>query len=316
MIDSIIAAVHDALVEETGGQLADYIPVLAEVDPDEFGIAVVTANGDVWAHGDTDTPFTIQSVSKPFALAMALQKCGPDQVFDKVGTEPSGDSFNSVTLSGDGKPQNPMVNSGAIAMAGMLVGEYGEGGAHIETNDMFSRMAGSSVGFNEDVYRSELATGHRNRAIAHLLYASGVVSDEPEAVVNAYTKQCSITVTAKQLATMAATLANIGTNPITNDQILDSLTVRHTLSLMFTCGMYDGAGDWAVHVGVPAKSGVSGGVMAVVNRQIGIAVYSPRLDEHGNSVRAIKALTMLTEELGLHAFELTNAGSSMLSVYL
>ena len=135
-------------------------------------------------------------------------------------------------------------------------------------------------------------------------------------VVESYTRQCSQTVTATQLATMAATFANIGTNPITNVQIIDPLTVRHTLSLMFTCGMYDGSGDWAVHIGIPAKSGVGGGVMAVVNRQLGIAVYSPRLDEHGNSVRAIKALEALTEELGLHVFEFSNAGSSLLSVYL
>jgi len=315
VIDQILAAVHDAVLPESHGMPADYIPALAEVEPDQFGLAVVTANGDVFTHGHTDTPFTIQSVSKPFALAMALQECGPAAVFDKVGTEPSGDLFNSVTLDANGRPPNPMVNSGAIAIAGMLVDAHGDR-AHAETHDMFSRLAGSELGFNEEVYDSECATDHRNQAIAHLLYGSGVLTDGPEKVVESYTRQCSQTVTATQLATMAATLANIGTNPITNDQIIDPLTVRHTLSLMFTCGMYDGSGDWAVQIGIPAKSGVGGGVMAVVNRQLGIAVYSPRLDEHGNSVRAIKALEALTEELGLHVFEFSNAGSSLLSVYL
>ena len=315
MIDQILAAVHDAVLPESSGMPADYIPALAEVDPDEFGLAVVTADGDVFTHGHTETPFTIQSVSKPFALAMALQECGPAAVFDKVGTEPSGDLFNSVTLDVNGRPPNPMVNSGAIAIAGMLVDNHGDR-SHIETHEMFSRLAGSELGFNDEVYNSERSTDYRNRAIANLLRGSGVLTDEPGLVVDSYARQCSLTVTATQLATMAASLANIGTNPITKDQILDPLTVRHTLSLMFTCGMYDGSGDWAVHVGIPAKSGVAGGVMAVVNRQLGIAVYSPRLDEHGNSVRAIKALEALTEELGLHVFEFSNAGSSLLSVYL
>jgi glutaminase len=143
-----------------------------------------------------------------------------------------------------------------------------------------------------------------------------VISEQVDEIVDLYTRQCAITVTATQLATMAATLANIGTNPVTGDTILSPLTVRHALSLMFTCGMYDYAGRWAVDVGLPAKSGVSGGVMAVVNRQIGVGMYSPRLDEHGNSVRAIKACVQLTEEFGLHAFEFSNTGSSMLGVYL
>ena len=169
MIDQILAAVHDAVLPESHGMPADYIPALAEVEPDRFGLAVVTTNGDVFTHGHTDTPFTIQSVSKPFALAMALQECGPAAVFDKVGTEPSGDLFNSVTLDANGRPPNPMVNSGAIAIAGMLVDAHGDC-AHAETHDMFSRLAGSELGFNEEVYDSECATDHRNQAIAHLLY--------------------------------------------------------------------------------------------------------------------------------------------------
>jgi glutaminase len=315
VIDKILTAVYESVLPEHAGKNADYIPALAAVDPELFGLAIVTAGGDVYTAGDADVSFTIQSLSKPFALAWALNECGPDAVFDKVGTEPSGDPFNSVTLNADGRPPNPMVNSGAIAVAGMLAAKHGEK-VHAETHKAFSRFAGSELGFDDDVYASEADTDHRNQAIAHLLYGSGVITEDPAAVVDSYTRQCSQTVTATQLATMAATLANIGKNPITGDAILDPLTVRHTLSLMFTCGMYDGSGDWAVHVGLPAKSGVSGGVMAVVNRQIGIGLYSPRLDQHGNSVRAIRACEALVEELGLHAFEFSNAGSSMLGVYL
>lgn len=316
MLNQILQDVHDQLLPEHGGEVATYIPALGEADPEHFGLAIVTAGGEVFTAGNADTPFTIQSVSKPFTLALALNTCGPERTFRHVGTEPSGDSFNSVVLDPVTKvPSNPMVNSGAISMTGLLHQVHGADAFEALRHD-YSRFAGTDLGFDERVYESELGTAHRNRAIANLMRSGDVIGDPVEEIVELYTRQCSLTVSARTLAVMAATLANIGTNPLTKVNVLDPLTVRHVLSLMFTCGMYDYAGRWAVDVGLPAKSGVSGGVMAAVNRQVGIGLYSPRLDERGNSVRAIKACVQLAEELGLHAFEFSNAGSSMLSVYL
>lgn len=315
MIADIVSAVHRRVANETGGDVATYVPALAAADPEAFGIAVTATTGETFEVGDVEVPFTIQSVSKPFSLSLALDRAGHDAVYARVGTEPSGDAFNSVLLNPDGRPFNPMVNAGALAVAGLLRNEYRDD-AFDQIRAGYERFAGSPLGFDDAVYRSEIATAHRNRAIAQLLRQNDVIVDPVEEVIDLYTRQCSLTVTAAQLATMAATLANVGTNPITRVTVADSLTVRHVLSLMFTCGMYDYAGRWAVDVGTPAKSGVSGDVMAVVNRQIGMGLYSPRLDQHGNSVRAIKACVQLAEELGLHAFEFSNAGSSLLGVYL
>jgi len=316
MLGETLDHVHALVSEERGGDVASYIPALARAVPEDFGLAVVTTGGDVYTAGESETEFTIQSVSKPFTLALALNRCGPERTYERVGTEPSGDAFNSVVLDPDTSvPFNPMINSGAISMTGLLRDTHGDD-TFAEIRRGYGRFAGAELGYDQEVYESELATAHRNRAIAHLMRGGGVVSDPVDELVDVYTRQCSLTVTATQLATMAATLANVGTNPVTQDTIIDPLTVRHVLSLMFTCGMYDYAGRWAVDVGIPAKSGVSGGVMAVVNRQIGIGLYSPRLDEHGNSVRGIKACVQLAEEFGLHAFEFSNTGSSLLSVYL
>jgi len=315
VIADIVSAVHRRVANETGGDVATYVPALAAADPEAFGIAVTATTGETFEVGDVEVPFTIQSVSKPFSLSLALDRAGHDAVYARVGTEPSGDAFNSVLLNPDGRPFNPMVNAGALAVAGLLRNEYRDD-AFDQIRAGYERFAGSPLGFDDAVYRSEIATAHRNRAIAQLLRQNDVIVDPVEEVIDLYTRQCSLTVTAAQLATMAATLANVGTNPITRVTVADSLTVRHVLSLMFTCGMYDYAGRWAVDVGTPAKSGVSGDVMAVVNRQIGMGLYSPRLDQHGNSVRAIKACVQLAEELGLHAFEFSNAGSSLLGVYL
>jgi glutaminase len=315
MIESILRDIYTRCRDDESGDVASYIPALAAVDPNEFGVAIVTTTGDVYQAGDADAPFTIQSVSKPFSFALAFEEYG-DTTYDHVGTEPSGEAFNSIALDPNtGTPFNPMINAGAIAMSGLLHDRYGDG-AFDAIQQGYGRFAGADLGFDQEICDSELATAHRNRAIAHLLRNGDVISEQVDEIVDLYTRQCAITVTATQLATMAATLANVGTNPVTGDTILSPLTVRHALSLMFTCGMYDYAGRWAVDVGLPAKSGVSGGVMAVVNRQIGVGMYSPRLDEHGNSVRAIKACVQLTEEFGLHAFEFSNTGSSILGVYL
>jgi glutaminase len=237
-------------------------------------------------------------------------------VFEHVGVEPSGDAFNSIELqNGSNRPFNPMINSGAITVTALLHSRYGNGTFEYLL-DRFSVIAGRQLSLDHGVYNSERRTGHRNRAIAHLLLNFGLVHEAAEAALDVYFKQCSILVTCRDLATMAATLANMGTNPITGDHVFHHSCVKDVLSIMFTCGMYDYSGQWAYQVGVPAKSGVSGGVLAVVNRQMGVATFSPPLDKYGNSVRGIGAFTELAARLGLHAFDLMNSGSHFLDSVL
>jgi glutaminase len=290
--------------------LADYIPELAREDPNQFGLALVTTKGSLYSVGEVDAPFTIQSISKAFSYCLALELIGADAVRARVGVEPSGDAFNAIEFDPvTRRPYNPMVNAGAITIAGVLRDAYGDD-AFAAVLERFSRAAGRSLDLDENVYLSEAATGHRNRAISHLLRASGLLAEPVEPALDLYFRLCSIRVTAKDLATMAATLANMGENPITEVEAFDLRAVRSTLAVMFSCGMYDYSGSWICDVGIPAKSGVGGGVMGVVNRQLGIGSFSPRLDDKGNSVRGIDAMKALSDELGLHAFECTNSGSS------
>jgi glutaminase len=298
------------------GEVATYIPELAKANPNHFGICVTTADGRVFAAGDCDTPFTIQSISKPFTFGMAVEEFGHDKVWQHVDVEPSGDAFNSIKLqSGTNRPHNPMVNSGAITVTALLHERFGAT-TFDKVLARFSAAAGRSLSIDEAVYQSECRTGHRNRAIAHLLLNFGLVTADAEAALDVYFKQCSILVTCRDLAAMGATLANIGRNPIHDEGVFDIHSVKHMLSIMFTCGMYDYSGQWAYRVGIPAKSGVGGGVIAVVNRQIGIATYSPRLDVHGNSRRGLEVCTELASRLGLHVFDCLNVGSSFLGSML
>lgn len=295
---------------QTGGALADYIPELALVDPDRFGLALMTTGGKLYTAGDVDTPFTIQSVSKAFSYCLAIELAGADAVRARVGLEPSGDAFNAIEFDPvSRRPYNPMVNAGAITVAGILRDAYGD-----EAFDMvlerFSRAASRQLDLDEKVYRSEAATGHRNRAIAHLLRASEVLSEPVEAALDLYFRLCSIRVTARDLATMSATLANMGENPLSGAEVFELRAVRDALAVMFSCGMYDYSGSWICDVGIPAKSGVGGGLIGVVNRQLGIGTFAPRLDDKGNPVRGVHAMRSLSDELGLHVFECTNAGSS------
>ena len=312
-LDPIAYAVHgayDQFLPDRGGVLADYIPELARVEPDSFGIALLTAQGRCYEAGDVDRPFTIQSVSKAFSYCLALEAAGTMAVRARVGVEPSGDAFNAIEFDpGTRRPYNPMVNAGAITVAGILREHYGEQ-AFDTVLERFSSAANRVLDMDESVYHSESETGHRNRAIAHLLRASGALENEVEASLDLYFRLCSIRVTARDLATMAATLANMGQNPLTGKEVFDLRSVRDTLAVMFSCGMYDYSGSWIADIGIPAKSGVGGGVIGVVNRQLGIGTYSPRLDEKGNSVRGVQAMRLLSDELGLHAFECTNSGSS------
>jgi glutaminase len=308
----LVDEMHANYASVTDGEVATYIPELATANPDHFGVCIVTASGHVFAAGDCDVPFTIQSVSKPFTFGMALEEFGHERVWQHVDVEPSGDAFNSIELrNGTNRPHNPMINSGAITVTALLHQHHGAA-TFDHVLACFSAAAGRQLSFDRAVYESERRTGHRNRAIAHLLLNFGLVAEDVEAALDVYFRQCAILVTCRDLATMGATLANMGRNPITDDGVFDVRCVKDMLSIMFTCGMYDYSGQWAYRVGVPAKSGVGGGVMAVVNRQIGIATYSPKLDAHGNSRRGIEVCVDLASRLGLHAFDCLNVGSSFL----
>ncbi|HET9629970.1 MAG TPA: glutaminase A [Novosphingobium sp.] len=309
-------AIHrawDTHKSNNDGAVADYIPELSKANPNDFGIAIATAGGKVYAVGDAEVPFTIQSVSKAFAFCLALEIAGPQKVMSRVGVEPSGDPFNAILFDPEtNRPFNPMVNAGAIAIAGLLCEYLGKDAFDFLLN-RFSIAASRKLTVDEEVYRSECETGHRNRAIAHLLLANGALTGSPDKALDLYFKQCSISVTAVDLARMGATFANMGQNPLEKSIAFELTAVRRTLSVMFTCGMYDYAGHWAYDVGIPAKSGVGGGIVGVINRQIGIGTYAPRLDKKGNSVRGIAAFEMLAEEFGLHAFDCTNVGSTFIA---
>ncbi|MFS8037844.1 glutaminase A [Xanthobacter sp. AM11] len=314
-LESVVARALTRAQGDLSGELAAYIPELARVPPDAFGVAVASVGGDVAAAGDTEVPFTIQSISKALAYCLALDVVGTPTVLSHVGVEPSGDAFNAIVFDpGTNRPFNPMVNAGAITVTGLLAGALGAE-AFDFLLDRFSAAAGRPLSFDADVYRSEAETGHRNRGIAHLLKCSGALAADVDATLDLYFRQCSILVTASDLARIGATLANIGENPGTGAAVFAVEAVRHTLSVMFTCGMYNFAGNWAFDVGVPAKSGVGGGILGVVNRQLGIATYSPRLDAKGNSVRGIAAFQELAEDLGLHVFDPTNRGSALLGAF-
>jgi glutaminase len=291
------------------GEVASYIPELARVEPEQFGIAVATVDGRLWSQGDVAAEFTIQSVSKAFTYCLALELCGREAVLERIGVEPSGDAFNAIVLDPrTNRPFNPMVNAGAITVAALLREVLGDTALEVML-DRFSRAAGRALRISDAVFRSEAETGHRNRAIGYLLVNAGAAKAPVEPALDLYFQQCSILVDAADLARMGASLANLGENPASGDQVFDPGAVRDTLSVMFTCGMYDHSGHWALDVGIPAKSGVGGGVVGVVNRQLGIGTFSPRLDAKGHSIRGLQAFRKLADELGLHAFECTNYGS-------
>ena len=315
-IAQVLSDIYERTRANNDGALADYIPELAKVAPELFGIAIATTDGQVHTIGDAHLEFTIQSTSKALMYCLAVELCGRNQVFSRVGVEPSGDPFNAIEFSpATRRPYNPMVNAGAITVAGLLCEALGHEAALDLVLTRFSEAAGRQLRVNEDVYRSEFETGHRNRAISHLLLSVGALSAPVEPSLDLYFKQCSIEVTATDLAQIGATLANLGENPISKKQVFDFTAVRDTQAVMFTCGMYDYSGNWAYDVGIPAKSGVGGGIMGVVNRQLGIGTYSPRLDGNGNSVRGISSFKMMSDALGLHAFDLTNTGSPFIGAF-
>jgi len=301
-LQAYLEALHARLAGLQAGQLASYIPELTRADPNWFGICIVTMDGAAYAVGDCDQPFTIQSISKPFVYGIALQDRGWEGVARKVGVEPSGDAFNSISLDPqNGAPLNPMINAGAIASTSLVAGETPEAQWQ-RVADCMAKFIGRDPGVDEEVYRSESSTGFRNRAIAWMLKNFGIIDGEPMASLENYFRQCSIRVTCRDLACMAATLANGGIHPVSGARALPSEHVERVLSVMATCGMYDYAGSWMYEVGMPAKSGVSGGIIAVLPGRFGIGIFSPRLDHKGNSVRGIEVCKRLSQDFSLHIF--------------
>ncbi len=295
------------------GTVASYIPELAKMNPDWFSICVATIDGQVYATGDADQLFTIQSISKVFVYGMALEDHGRERVLSKVGVEPTGDPFNSIIRLDENskRPDNPMVNAGAIATTSLIKGN----GPTERLNrmlDMFRQYVGHDVFIDVSVFMSERMTGHRNRAMAHLMRHFGMIDEKIDEDLDLYFQQCSLMVTCRDLAIMAGTLANGGKNPITRQQAVHPSHIRDILSVMYTCGMYNFAGEWAFKVGIPAKSGVSGGIIAVVPNQAGIAIFSPPLDSHGNSIRGMKVCEALSRRFGLHLFELSMGQCNLL----
>jgi glutaminase len=295
-----LAEVHRQLLPLDGGEVAAYIPKLAQADPDDFGLALVSMDGHRYQAGSSDVRFSIQSVSKPFVYALALSELGLDEISRRVGIEPSGDAFNAISLEhGTGRPANPMINAGAIATTSLVPADT--------TVERFERIlhtlsafAGRQLDVDEEVYRSEAASGDRNRALAYLMHAAGSLRTDPADAAEVYFRQCSVRVDTVDLAVMAATLAAGGVNPVTGRRVVPEQVAIQVMSVMATCGMYDAAGDWLVRVGLPAKSGVSGGLAAASPARFGIACYSPPLDRTGSPVRAVAALRELSPRFGLH----------------
>jgi glutaminase len=308
-----LVALHQQYRSLDDGKIATYIPELATADPSDFGICIVTADGHVYAVGDSDRPITIQSISKPIVYAAALADRGRAHVLSKVGVEPSGEAFNSISLDPQtGAPLNPMINAGAIATTGLLSGAT-VADQWNRIADVMSEFIGHDITVDDAVYRSESESGFRNRAIAWMLKNFGILEGDPMPILENYFRQCSINVTCRDLAFLAATLANAGVHPITGRRAVPAEDIQSVLSIMATCGMYDYAGSWLYEVGLPAKSGVSGGVIAVMPGRFGVAIYSPRLDENGNSTRGIAVCRQISSDFGLHVFGASNSPSLVLS---
>lgn len=303
-IQSILEELHQIYKDCPDGQAASYIPELSKADPNNFGIVVVTTKGEIFSVGQTKIKFSLQSTSKPLTYGMVLEDYGREFVLTKVGVEPTGEAFNSIVEleKQTHRPYNPMINSGAIAVTSLIKAQSFPDRVE-RVLGLFENYTGHKLSIDESVFKSEKNTAHRNRSIAHLLRHFDVIDDDIDESLDLYFKQCSILIDNVDLGMIAATLANNGVQPLTHKTVLRSEYTSDLLSLMFTCGMYDSSGEWAYSVGIPAKSGVSGGIFGVVPGKMGIAVYSPPIDEKGHSVRGLKVFRDLSQILGLSIFK-------------
>jgi glutaminase len=303
-IDVWLRNLHEKYRDNMHGHVASYIPELTKADPKQFGIVLAAADGKSYATGDSEVLFTIQSISKPLVYGLALEDHGSDAVLKRVGVEPTGEAFNSIVMDElNNRPFNPMVNAGAIATTALIRGNGFED-RFKRILDMFSRYAGRQLTVDESVFESERATGHRNRAIAYLQLNSGMIEEPVSEHLDLYFRQCAILVSARDLAMMAATLANNGVNPVTKERAIGPEHVKTVLSVMASCGMYDYSGEWVYRVGLPAKSGVGGGIIAVLPGQFGVGTFSPLLDDHGNSHRGIEVCKELSQRFHLHVYDM------------
>ena len=309
LVESVVREAYAHFRSDTSGKNADYIPYLAQVDTKLFGIAIVTTDNQVLTLGDADYAFSIQSISKVFTLALAMEELGPDKVFQRIGSEPTGRAFNSVTAVVDMPTHtgNPLVNAGAIATTSLISGKD----ANEKWNKIlafYGKVAGEKLTLIEDVYKSEAATNTGNKALAMLLAKYERIYADPFESVDIYTKQCSVGVNATQLARMGAALANNGVNPATGEQVIKREDIPYILATMTMAGLYDSSGGWAWHVGLPAKSGVGGGIVAVAPGKGAIAVFAPPLDEAGNSVKAQKVIEYVANKLDFNLFSPGSVG--------
>lgn len=303
LVQGLVIEAYERFRSADGGKVADYIPALAKVPSELLGLCIVGVNGAVYAAGNTTYEFSIQSVSKPFVFALICQAIGEDEARNKLGVNSTGLPFNSVIAIEriDQGTSNPMVNAGAIAASSLAPGiTAAEKWQFIQ--DGLSRFAGRTLTLNNEVYQSEAATNHRNQGIAKLLNAYDRIFFDPIQATDVYTKQCSLNVTAKDLAVMAATLANGGVNPLTQERIIDPIHCQHVLAVMVTAGLYENSGDWLYETGLPGKSGVSGGMVTVSPGKGGLGTFAPLLDEAGNSIKGQLITKFLSEQLGLNLF--------------
>lgn len=303
-LQRVVNEAHARYKDLRDGKNADYIPILTKTPSELFGVVIATRDGKIYAAGDVDYKFSIQSVSKPFTAALVMTQQGPKVLEEKIGVEPTGLPFNSrlaIELYKEERSVNPLVNAGAIA-AVSLVQASSEADRWNKVLGNISDFAGTPLTVLEDVYESEYTTAFGNRAIANLLYNYERLYSDPEEAMRVYTRQCSIGVSARDLAMMGATLANLGVNPLTKKRVMNANDVPELLAVMATAGFYDESGEWMYTAGLPAKTGVGGGIVAVVPGRFAIAAFSPRLNEAGNSVRSLSAIRDIAGELGVGVF--------------
>jgi len=302
-VDELVARAHARYAGLDEGDVADYIPILAEADPAWFGLALVGVDGGAYVAGDVGVAFSIQSISKAFVFALVCDELGHELVHERVGVNNTGLPFNSVIALelNDGSPMNSMVNAGAIATTALVPAADDEDRWR-RVREGLSRFAGRRLDVDDEVYRSESLTNHRNRALARLLQSYDRLDADPDATVDVYTRQCSLAVTARDLGVMGATLADGGVNPVTGERVVSAEACRDTLALLASCGLYERSGEWLFEIGLPAKSGVSGGLVAVAPGKGAVGAFSPRLDPAGNSVRGQRACAHLSRSLGLNLF--------------
>ncbi|MDL0434774.1 MULTISPECIES: glutaminase A [unclassified Niallia] len=304
-VDELKAVLEEARVYTKDGKVADYIPALSRANGDDLSIAVYYPNGTCYSAGCIKEKITLQSISKVLTLALALMESGEDTVFQKVGYEPTGDPFNSIVkleMSNPSKPLNPMINAGALAVTSMIKGNSVEERL-TRIVDFVKKLAGNDdISYSEEVARSEFETSHLNRALCHFMKQHGIINEDVEELLDLYTKQCAIEVNCLDLARIGIIFAMDGVEPVTNNRIMPAHVARICKTFMVTCGMYNASGEFAVRVGIPAKSGVSGGILGAVPNRFGIGISGPALDDKGNSVAGVKLLEILAKKYSLSMF--------------